>query len=61
MLEVVVFMRYLDPAALLACLAAITWFRARFRRGQKGRRGCFLGRRTAPWRAIGGLDCAGRP
>ena len=34
MLEVVVFMRYLDFGIILAYLAAITWFGAHFRRGQ---------------------------
>ena len=52
MLEVVVFMRYLDLAVILAYLAGITWFGARFRRGQKSLRDYFLGGRTAPWWAI---------
>ena len=45
-------MRYLDLAIILAYLAAITWFGARFRRGQKTLRDYFLGGRTAPWWAI---------
>ena len=52
MLEVVVFMRYLDLAIILAYLAGITWFGAHFRRGQKTLRDYFLGGRTAPWWAI---------
>jgi len=52
MLEVVVFMRYLDFAIILAYLAAITWFGAHFRRGQTTLRDYFLGGRTAPWWAI---------
>ena len=45
-------MRYLDLAIILAYLAGITWFGARFRRGQKNLRDYFLGGRTAPWWAI---------
>ncbi|MBZ5726670.1 MAG: sodium:solute symporter [Acidobacteriia bacterium] len=45
-------MRYLDLAVILAYLAGITWFGARFRRGQKSLRDYFLGGRTAPWWAI---------
>jgi SSS family solute:Na+ symporter len=45
-------MRYLDLAIILAYLAGITWFGARFRRGQKSLRDYFLGGRTAPWWAI---------
>src|SRR5271157_2124941 len=52
MLEVAVFMRYLDFAIILAYLAAITWFGAHFRRGQTTLRDYFLGGRTAPWWAI---------
>ena len=52
MLEVVVFMRHLDFAIILAYLAAITWFGAHFRRGQTTLRDYFLGGRTAPWWAI---------
>ena len=46
-------MRYLDLAIILAYLAGITWFGARFRHGQKSLRDYFLGGRTAPWWAIG--------
>src|SRR5271166_3591623 len=46
-------MRYFDLAVILAYLAAITWFGARFRKGQKSLRDYFLGGRTAPWWAIG--------
>ncbi len=45
-------MRYADLAVILAYLAGITWFGARFRSGQKGLRDYFLGGRTAPWWAI---------
>ncbi len=45
-------MHYLDLAVILAYLAAITWFGARFRSGQKTLRDYFLGGRTAPWWAI---------
>jgi SSS family transporter len=45
-------MRYLDFAIILVYLAAITWFGARFRSGQKNLRDYFLGGRTAPWWAI---------
>jgi SSS family transporter len=53
MLEVACPMRYLDLAVLLAYLAGITWFGARFRAGQKNLRDYFLGGKTAPWWAIG--------
>ena len=45
-------MRYVDLAIILAYLAGITWFGARFRSGQKSLRDYFLGGRTAPWWAI---------
>ena len=45
-------MRYLDLAIILAYLAGITWFGARFGKGQKNLRDYFLGGRTAPWWAI---------
>jgi SSS family solute:Na+ symporter len=45
-------MHYLDFAVILAYLLGITWFGARFRRGQKNLRDYFLGGRTAPWWAI---------
>jgi SSS family transporter len=45
-------MRYLDLAVILAYLAAITWFGAHFRSGQKTLRDYYLGGRTAPWWAI---------
>jgi SSS family transporter len=45
-------MRSLDLAVILVYLAAITWFGARFRSGQKNLRDYFLGGRTAPWWAI---------
>src|SRR5208283_2769302 len=53
MLEVALFMRYLDFAIILVYLAAITWFGAHFRRRQTTLRDYFLGGRTAPWWAIG--------
>src|SRR5580693_2565189 len=52
MLEVAVSMRFLDLAVIAVYLLAITWFGARFRRGQKTLRDYFLGGRTAPWWAI---------
>ena len=45
-------MHFLDLAVILAYLAGITWFGARFRSGQKSLRDYFLGGRTAPWWAI---------
>jgi solute:Na+ symporter, SSS family len=45
-------MHYLDLAVILAYLVGITWFGARFRKGQKSLRDYFLGGRTAPWWAI---------
>jgi len=45
-------MRTLDLIIVLAYLAGITWFGARFRRSQKSLRDYFLGGRTAPWWAI---------
>ena len=45
-------MRSFDLAIILAYLAGITWFGARFRHGQKSLRDYFLGGRTAPWWAI---------
>jgi SSS family solute:Na+ symporter len=52
MLEVSAFMRYLDLAVIVAYLAGITWFGARFRNRQNSLRDYFLGGRTAPWWAI---------
>src|SRR5215475_2136043 len=46
-------MRFLDLAVIVAYLAGITWFGARFRSGQKNLRDDLLGGRTAPWWAIG--------
>ena len=45
-------MRFLDLGVILAYLAGITWFGARFRRNQKNLRDYLLGGRTAPWWAI---------
>jgi solute:Na+ symporter, SSS family len=45
-------MRYLDLSIIVAYLAGITWFGARFRTSQKNLRDYFLGGRTAPWWAI---------
>jgi SSS family solute:Na+ symporter len=45
-------MRYWDLAVIVAYLAGITWFGARFRKNQKDLRDYFLGGRTAPWWAI---------
>jgi solute:Na+ symporter, SSS family len=45
-------MRYLDLGVVLIYLLGITWFGARFRKGQKDLKDYFLGGRTAPWWAI---------
>ncbi len=45
-------MRYLDLGVIAAYLIAITWFGARFGKGQKGLKDYLLGGRTAPWWAI---------
>jgi len=45
-------MRYTDLAIILAYLIAITWFGARFRKGQASLSDYFLGGRHAPWWAI---------
>lgn len=52
MLEFPIRMRLLDLGVILAYLAVITWFGARFRRSQKSLKDYFLGGRTAPWWAI---------
>ena len=46
-------MRYLDLLVILAYLAGITWFGARFRSNQRTLKDYFLGGRNAPWWAIG--------
>jgi len=45
-------MRFLDLAVIFAYLIAITWFGARFRKGQSSLGDYFLGGRNAPWWAI---------
>jgi len=45
-------MRIVDLAVIFIYLIAITWFGARFRKGQTTLRDYFLGGRTAPWWAI---------
>src|SRR5512143_104924 len=45
-------MHYFDLAIIAIYLFGITWFGARFRRGQKSLRDYFLGGRNAPWWAI---------
>ncbi len=45
--------RLLDIAIIIAYLAGVTWFGARFRHGQRTLQDYFLGGRTAPWWAIG--------
>jgi len=45
-------MRILDLAVILAYLIAVTWFGARFRKGQTSLGNYFLGGRSAPWWAI---------
>ena len=52
MLESAFLMRYLDLGVILAYLAGITWFGARFRHGQNTLKDYFLGGRSAPWWAI---------
>jgi SSS family transporter len=45
-------MRSIDLLVILAYLAGITWFGARFRSRQRSLKDYFLGGRTAPWWAI---------
>jgi solute:Na+ symporter, SSS family len=45
-------MRYFDLGVILLYLIGITWFGARFGKGQKTLRDYFLGGRNAPWWAI---------
>ncbi|HXP86057.1 MAG TPA: sodium:solute symporter [Bryobacteraceae bacterium] len=45
-------MRWLDLAIIVLYLVAITWFGARFRKGQHSLKDYFLGGRGAPWWAI---------
>ena len=45
-------MRYLDLGTIVVYLLAITWFGARFRKGQRSLKDYFLGGQTAPWWAI---------
>ncbi|HTW63517.1 MAG TPA: sodium:solute symporter [Bryobacteraceae bacterium] len=45
-------MHALDLATIAAYLIAITWFGARFRKGQRNLKDYFLGGRNAPWWAI---------
>jgi SSS family transporter len=52
MLESAIPMRYLDFGIILAYLAGVTWFGARFRSRQKSLKDYFLGGQTAPWWAI---------
>jgi solute:Na+ symporter, SSS family len=42
-----------DLAIVVIYLAGVTWFGARFRRGQTGLRDYFLGGQSAPWWALG--------
>ena len=44
--------RPVDLAVIAAYLAGVTWFGARFRKGQRSLQDYFLGGRTAPWWAI---------
>jgi len=44
--------RWIDLAVILAYLAGITWFGARFRSSQRTLRDYFLGGKTVPWWAI---------
>src|SRR5215510_409844 len=45
-------MRWLDLGIILVYLLGITWFGARFRKGQSTLKDYFLGGRNAPWWAI---------
>jgi SSS family solute:Na+ symporter len=45
-------MRYIDLGVILLYLAGVTWFGARFRKGQHTLKDYFLGGREAPWWAI---------
>ena len=45
-------MRSLDLAVIVAYLAGVTWFGARFRNSQRSLKDYFLGGRSAPWWAI---------
>lgn len=45
-------MRPIDLAVIVAYLAGVTWFGARFRKRQHSLKDYFLGGRTAPWWAI---------
>src|SRR5216683_7446118 len=45
-------LRWIDLAVILAYLAGITWFGARFRSSQRTLKDYFLGGRNAPWWAI---------
>jgi SSS family transporter len=42
----------IDLVVIVAYLAAVTWFGAQFRKGQRSLKDYFLGGRTAPWWAI---------
>ncbi len=44
--------RPIDLAVIVAYLAGVTWFGARFRKGQRSLKDYFLGGGTAPWWAI---------
>lgn len=45
-------MRTIDLAVIIAYLAGVTWFGARFRKSQHSLKDYFLGGQTAPWWAI---------
>ena len=46
-------MRWVDLGVIIIYLLGVTWFGARFRRGQHSLQEYFLGGRSAPWWAIG--------
>jgi SSS family solute:Na+ symporter len=46
-------LRPFDLAVIIAYLAAVTWFGARFRKDQQSLKDYFLGGQSAPWWAIG--------
>ena len=45
-------MHSLDLTTIAVYLIAITWFGARFRKGQRNLKDYFLGGQSAPWWAI---------
>ena len=52
MLDFAIFMRFVDWGVILVYLLGVTWFGARFRKGQTDLNQYFLGGQAAPWWAI---------